>query len=114
MRNAEKNLVVPHEMVHLTCLMLWFLSGAVVVTSETKHNTETRVHAFKQMGFISNFWHTLIILKEYTQFYMLCFVNGIAFNLSVQSESSLSPGFVQVGSRNEMKGMSWFPCRFID
>lgn len=30
---------------------------------------------------------------------MLCFVDGIAFNLSVQSEASLSPGFVQVGNR---------------
>lgn len=58
------------------------------------------------MGFVSDFWQVLIILKEYMQFYMLCFVNQIAFNLSVQSEASLSPGFVQVGNR-EMRWKGW-------
>lgn len=48
----------------------------------------------------------LIILKEYMQFHMLCFVDGIAFNLSVQSEAGLSPGFVQVGNR-KMRWRGW-------
>lgn len=89
-----------HQMVYSTCLILWFLPQAVVAATETSNiKTEPGIHAFKWVGFVSDFWEVMIVLKRCMHFYVLHFCNVSAFKLSVQSKTSLSPGFLLTGEK---------------